>query len=250
MKRDREWYWRRAKRKFKWLVVYFCVTRPQYERGYKDPQTGEFSIKELLRQLDFIGDWKNKTSQFRKQRAREYAEYSRTFNYTFGIPSALIKDVLGKMKDDDGKFRNVPINKLVKELKDEGFLSVKPHGTHTHKDDDGKHHVDYWWSNKYFIANKKYWMRLLKNPKFGDYQKWPNDNDGIVAEVREKIAKWRTVATSRQSETKNDVSEVLKSFASGNLSPKIAVYELSKLGLSEEKSIHILGEIQKRMNGS
>lgn len=229
--KNRDWYWNRAKKRFKVLVIYFCVTRPQYEKAYH--RNGKFSLEELLYQMDFLETFNDRSETFRKIHSRQQARYSKTFNYTFGIPSELVKSVLGQWKDERGKTVRIPVNKLVKELEDENFIRVCKHGTKTRKDDEGKYHATCWWDTKYLLADRAYWMKLMSDEKYSDYMKYPEDNEGFVSEVRSKISKWKNRVVSMAT-TKNDYQSVLEDFCEGNISPKEAVSELERLGLTSE----------------
>lgn len=241
--RPREWYWRRAKFKFKLLVVYFCVTRPQYEKAYG--VNGKFSADELLRQLDFLDKWKSRPGYFKTRHAREYAEYDRNFNYTFSIPNGLIRDVLGQWRDESGKTARIPVKKMVAELKAEGFLKKCGHGTKTERDDAGKWHVKCWWDTKYLLANKKYWLKLMSMEKWADYTKWPRDDEGFTQEVVEKIAKWRNGKV--EDATRKKVSSILTKLYLGEIGREVAILRLEE-HIHNELAVKLIDDAERAKN--
>lgn len=113
-KKDRQFYIDRAIDNFKTLVIYFCVTRPQFEKSYK--VNGKFSIDELLKQMDFVSRWDNQTKDFQKHNHSIYTKYSAAFNYTFGMPSRLVEKVLGCYRDENGKQVRVSIDDVLAPL--------------------------------------------------------------------------------------------------------------------------------------
>lgn len=189
MNRDREYYLRRATKGFKTLVVYFCVTRPQYETAYH--KDGKFSKKELMRQMDFLSNWKSRSRREKELLAKNYATYSRTFNYTFDIPRKLVSDVLGAYQDETGKLVRIHCDEVVDKLVADGFIDKVNHGTRGKVDDDGNYKVKAYWTNKYLLANRDYWLKLLADPKYSDYTKYPLDDEGFVLRAIKIIAKYR-----------------------------------------------------------
>lgn len=189
MKKDKAYYLARAIQGFKVLVIYHCVTKPLYEKAYH--KNCKFSKKELMRQMDFLSTWDDRTKKEKQILAYKYAEYSKTFNYTFGIPRKLVADVLGAYQDEQGKLVRIHIDEVVDWLVKKGWLKVLNHGSKTKKNDDGKLVKSCWWTKKYLIANKNYWLTLLDDDRYSDYSKYPLDDLGFTIRAVKAIAKFR-----------------------------------------------------------
>ena len=182
--KNRDYYIRRAEVGFKTLVIYFSVTRPQYEKAYH--KDDKFDKDVLMRQMDFLSTWDKRSKREKELLAKSYSEYARTFNYTFDIPVGLVKDIIGKYRRS-----RISIKEITDKLEEDGGLKVKNAGTRTKKGEDGKAHVVCWWHKKYLIANKKYWLQLLSDKKYSDYLKYPEDKEGFVQRAVSIIAKYR-----------------------------------------------------------
>lgn len=202
---NRDYYMRRAEVGFKTLVIYFSVTRPQYEKAYH--KDGKFNKDVLIRQMDFLSTWDNRSKREKELLARRYSEYARTFNYTFDIPVGLVKEILGKYRRS-----RISIKEITDKLKAEGWLEVKNAGTRTKKGEDGKAHVVCWWHKKYLIANKKYWLQLLSDEKYSDYQKYPRDEEGFVQRAVSIIAEYRTDTIKTEEKDMTTVDEEKEAF--------------------------------------
>ena len=57
-KYDKQYYLELASKTFKYIVIYFDVTRPQYENNYR--YNGRFSIDELLKQIAILKGFNEK----------------------------------------------------------------------------------------------------------------------------------------------------------------------------------------------
>lgn len=200
--KNRDYYMRRAEVGFKTLVIYFSVTRPQYEKAYH--KDGKFDKDVLLRQMDFLSTWDKRSKREKELLAKRYSEYARTFNYTFDIPVGLVKEILGKYRRS-----RISIKEITDKLEADGWLEVKNAGTRTKKGEDGKAHVVCWWHKKYLIANKKYWLQLLSDKKYSDYQKYPRDEEGFVQRAVSIIAKYRknTITEEDKEMTIDEIRE-------------------------------------------
>ena len=210
--KNRDYYIRRAEVGFKTLVIYYCVTRPQYEKAYH--KGGKFDKDVLMRQMDFLSTWKNSRGRREKQLlARKYSEYARTFNFTFDIPVELVQKIIGKYRGS-----RISIEEITTKLVKEGWLRVLKSGNRTKKGVDGKAHVVYWWHNKYLLANKKYWLQLLLDKKYSDYQKYPRDEEGFIQRAVSIIAKFRkqTINTEEKDMTVDELKEEFAKEASMN----------------------------------
>lgn len=86
-KYDKNYYLELASNTFKYIVIYFDVTRPQYEKNYR--YNGRFSIDELLKQIGILKGFNEKDPKVINDynNVRNRSRYETTSNYTFGIPS-------------------------------------------------------------------------------------------------------------------------------------------------------------------
>jgi hypothetical protein len=209
--RDKEYYLRRAAKGFKTLVIYFCVTRPQYEKAYR--KDGKFSKDELMRQMDFLSNWKSKSRREKQFSAKKYAAYSKAFNYTFDIPRKLVSDVLGAYQDETGKLVRIHCDEVVDKLVADGFIEKVNHGTRGKMDEDGTYKVKAYWTNKYLLANRDFWLKLLADPRFSDYTKYPRDDEGFVLRAIRIIAKYR-----KQTIPQKDIQEPFEKKTFNNFS--------------------------------
>jgi len=168
--RDRDRAIERAIVRFKTLVTYITVTRPQYQSEYKTPD-GKFDKDKLISQMRFLSEWHKSPN---KHQARTYTRISSTFNYTFNCPVELVKQVLGSYVDEDGNQHRIPIKEIVQRLTEEGWLSKTMNaGSKTRKNADGKIEKTCWWNKKYFM-NEKAWFAKLNDPRYSDYRTYPS----------------------------------------------------------------------------
>ena len=203
--KNRDYYIRRAEVGFKTLVIYFSVTRPQYEKAYH--KDDKFDKDVLMRQMDFLSTWDKRSKREKELLAKRYSEYARTFNYTFDIPVGLVKEILGKYRRS-----RISIKEITDKLEADGWLEVKNAGTRTKKGEDGKAHVVCWWHKKYLIANKKYWFKLLSDNKYSDYLKYPEDKEGFVKRAVKIIKKYRKNTIKTEEKDMTTVEELKEEF--------------------------------------
>lgn len=201
--KGKTFYISRAKRDMRDLFIYFNITRPKHEKAYfKD---GKFSVKELVRQLDFLEGWSRKNRVEKKSLAKYYTLYSKTFNYVFGIPKDLIVKVAGVYYDEDGKQHRVNYNEIVDELIKEGFIKVVNAGRKFERTEDGQYKVKCWWCKKYIMANRKQWFKLMSEDKYEDINKYGSDR------LKKIVFKWAEQFISKQPIDKKDMSEMFYS---------------------------------------
>ena len=210
-KRDKDYYLARATKGFKTLVIYYSVTRPQYEKAYH--KDGKFSTDELLRQLDFLDEWKTRTPRERQLLAHTYATYARTFNYTFSIPSELVNKVLGEYRDEQGKLVRIHKEEVIDKLVRDGYIKVLNHGSKTRKGEDGKIHKTCYWGKKYLLANRDYWFKLLADSRYSDYAKYPIDKECFVLRAVKIIAKYRKQTIPQKPIQESTTAKPTKDFA-------------------------------------
>lgn len=203
--KDKEYYLRRAKVGIKTLAIYFDVTRPQYEKQYHED--GKFSVDKMLKQIDFIN--RHKGSYMAKSDLELYKRYSTTFNYTFGIPSKLIDEVLGRYREN-GKMFMVKREEVLGSLEEEGWIEVLHAGSKVGKK-DGKYAKLFWWSTKLKIKNREYWFKLLSDSRYSDYTKYPLDDEGFVERAVKIIAAWRKKNVGEKETKKSEPPKQEKS---------------------------------------
>ena len=181
-RKDKTFYISRAKRDMRDLLIYFNITRPRHEKSYfKD---GKFSLNELVKQLTFLEGWSNRNSVEKKSLAKCYIEYSKTFNYVFGIPRELMAKVAGVYYDEDGKQHRVNYEHVIDELVKEGFIKVVNAGRKFERNEDGQYSVKCWWCKKYIMANRRQWFKLMTEDKYEDIKKYGSDR------LRKIVFKW------------------------------------------------------------
>lgn len=217
-KRDKDYYLARATKGFKTLVIYYSVTRPQYEKAYH--KDGKFSTDELLRQLDFLDEWKTRTPRERQLLARTYANYARTFNYTFSIPSELVNKVLGEYRDEHGKLVRIHKEEVIDKLVRDGYIKVLNHGSKTRKGEDGKIHKTCYWGKKYLLANRDYWFSLLSDSRYSDYAKYPIDKEEFALRAVKIIAKYRKQTIPQKPIQESTDAKPTKNFAQHEMALK------------------------------
>ena len=220
-KRNKEYYLRRAIQGFKVLIIYQCVTRPQYDSAYKD-SNGQFSKDKMFEEVNFFQRWSKMGSYEKKRNARLYAKYSKHHNLAFGLDCRLVEKILGLYRNDNGKQERIHIDEVVQKLKDDGWLRWSGSGTKTKQNEHGKAEVVCWWKKKYFISNKDYWLRLLSDPKYSDYTKYPLDEEGFTIRAVEIIAKYRKRTIPQKVEPKETKYSSLKDLVHDFMTSKIS----------------------------
>ena len=180
-KNNRYFYIERAIQDLKTLVIYFNVTRPQYEKAYKD-DSGKFSKDLLLKSIEFLSSWNGRSKDEKKRLAFKYVKCSTAFNYTFGIPCELIQKVLGVYRDENNKKCRISIDDVAPSLIQSGFMRVINDGR---KIDYKTKKVKCWWTKKYLLKNEKYWFMLLDDKRYSSISTFPYASErvkGIVCE--------------------------------------------------------------------
>lgn len=181
-KMDLKFYVQRAVDDFKTLVIYFNVTRPQYEPAFRD-KDGKFSFDRLKSIQHYLkAGWRASDD------VRKYNRLSAAYNYTFGIPSELVRKVMGEYVDENGKHIRIPITSVVKHLQKAGFLGkVINDGKRLVKDKEtGKCRSICHWRQKYPLANVKYWAKIMSDERYRDIDTMPNAS----SRVKRIIMKW------------------------------------------------------------
>lgn len=195
-KMDLRFYIERAVKDFKTLVIYFNVTRPQYEPAFRD-KNGKFSFDKLKNIQHYLkAGWRVADD------VRKYNRLSAAYNYTFGIPNELVRKVLGEYVDDNGKHIRIPVKSIVNHLQKVGFLGkVTNDGKSLVKDKEtGKYRTICHWRQKYPLANVKYWAKLISDENYRDLDTIPNAS----SRVKRIIMKWHMSWAGDKQDAKQD----------------------------------------------
>ena len=227
IKKDKCFYERRAKIGFKTLMIYYNVTRPQFEIGYRG-KDGKFSKEEMFNQLDFLKKWDKCGSK--KRLAHQYATYAKRFNYTFGIPSRLVEKVLGK----DGDDKRISV-KLVLALLSDVVEEVNA-GTRTRN-----FMKVAWWVKKYMFKNNSYWNVLLDKPQYSKLETFPQDEEGFTKRAIEIIFYWNKHHVMKKEAEKPSISEdeLKNAYCYGVLTDDEYKQLATKLFNTDEKTIEL-----------
>ena len=211
-KRNKDYYLRRAIKGFKVLIIYQCVTKPQFDPLYKD--NGKFSKEKMFTEVNFFSRWAKMGERERCRNAKLYAKYSKHHNLAFGLDCRLVEKVLGCYRNDEGKQERIHFDEVVQKLYDDGWLDWSEHGTKTKKNEQGKAEVVCWWKRKYFIKNRDYWFRLLADPCYSDYTKYPLDDEGFVLRAIKIISQYRKETIHKKY---SSLKELFMDFMNGNI---------------------------------
>lgn len=235
-KHDLKFYIDRAVKDFKTLVIYFNVTRPQYEPEFKE--CGKFSVEKLIEVQRYLkAGWKKADD------VKKYNRLSAAYNYTFGIPNELVRKVLGEYVDENGKHHRIPVRPIVKWLQNEGWLGEETDaGKGFVKDKEtGKWKTVCQWRKKYPLANLKYWLKLIADNNYGDLNTIPYAS----TRVKRIIMKWHNEWAGKKQE-KNIVEEKKTSVAESRGRRLVKVVEGLVDGINQkEKRVKELSELGK-----
>ena len=209
-KKDKDYYLRRAISGFKVLIIYQCVTKPQFDPAYK--VNGKFSKDKLFEESEFFNKWETMGQQARRRYAKMYADYSKHHNLAFGLDCRLVESILGTYRDEDGRKIRISIDEVLQNLK--GWVKCTGNGTKTKKNKEGKAEVVCWWRKKYFISSKEQWLKMLNDPKYSDYTKYPLDDEGFVLRAIKIISKFRKQTIHKRYST---IKELFTDFMLGNI---------------------------------
>lgn len=235
---------------FKQLIIYFDVTRPQHEKNYF--QDGKFNLSKLIRQQRWLDAWKGTNRIFKKKNAGVYKDYSETFNFTFGIPSELIKTVLGIYKDEDGRRHKVSIEEASDILVKQKFIRVVNAGKKFNKDEDGNFKVKCWWHKKYLLKNEKYWIKLLSDPKYSNIETFANKRVrnivfNWISKFKKEHQKVQSTPSAQQqkqtSETPKYHKPIMDEAKKIEINRKVIEGCLSGGIISPEKAVQWMGDL-------
>ena len=167
MKRNRknkQYYLELASKTFKYIVIYFDVTRPQYENNYR--QNGRFSIDELLKQIAILNGFTEKNPEviYDNYNVMNRSRFETTFNYTFNVP----KWILGKLQfryfDENGNRKRLTVDEIVDYVSANYFkINVLNKGK-KNKIVDGKKTIVSW-NKKYLIDDTELWKSMFNDKR-------------------------------------------------------------------------------------
>lgn len=224
-KQDKSYYINRAINDFKSLVIYFNVTRPQYEHNYH--RDGKFSLDKLQKQFDFLSGWNKRSASDKRDLAKLYATYSKTFNLTFGIPYHLVEKVLGCYRDANGKKIRISIDEVVPKLVEEGFMTEINAGR---KVDYKTHEVKCYWTKKYLLKNVKYWFNLFNDKRYHDISTFPSASSRIKKIIFDFV---RSFSKEEKKETPIISQNKIMEYFNGMSEDMRSIYNECKANLKE-----------------
>lgn len=193
-KRNKAYYLQRAVDGFKTLIIYQCVTKPQFDPVYKD-ENGKFSKDKMIEESAFLDNWNRLSKKRRNYHIKHHTEYFKQYkkhsthhNLAFGLDCKLVEQILGCYRDDDGKKVRITIEEVLQNL--DGWYKCSNRGKTIRKDANGTPRAVCWWKKKYFIADEEEWISLLSNPMYSNLDKYPRATDGESLAI-EQIWKYR-----------------------------------------------------------
>ncbi len=161
-------------RDFKWLLIYVNVARVKYYYG---------TIETFETEMQFLSGWDRQSKNNKSMLARNYAVRRNRMNECLGIPSKLVKGVLGTYRDDDGKVKHYKVSDALHQL---GKLisTTVSHGSKAKWESNEKECT---WNRKYFL-NANYWKWLMTNPNAANF--WSLDTMHCPKRVKKLIFKY------------------------------------------------------------
>ena len=161
-KYDKQYYLELASKTFKYIVIYFDVTRPQYEKNYR--YNGRFSMDELIKQIAILKGFTEKKPEVINDNynVMNRSRFETTFNYTFGIPSWIIKKLQFQYFDDNGTRKQLTVDDIVDYVSEHHFkINVLNKGK-KNKIVDGKKTIVSW-NKKYLIDDTELWKSMFND---------------------------------------------------------------------------------------
>ena len=167
MKRNRknkQHYLELASKTFKYIVIYFDVTRPQYENNYR--QNGRFSIDELLKQIAILNGFTEKNPEviYDNYNVMNRSRFETAFNYTFNVPKWIIGKLQFRYFDENGNRKRLTVDEIVDYVSSNYFkINVLNKGK-KNKIVDGKKTIVSW-NKKYLIDDTELWKSMLNDKR-------------------------------------------------------------------------------------
>ena len=161
-KYDKQHYLELASKTFKYIVIYFDVTRPQYEKNYR--RNGRFSIDELLKQIGILKGFNEKDPKVINDynNVRNRSRYETTSNYTFGIPSWITEKLQFRYFDDNGNRKRLTVDEIVQYVSEHHFKITEVNKGKKNKIVDGKKTIVSW-NKKYRIDDTELWKSMFND---------------------------------------------------------------------------------------
>jgi len=193
-KRDKDYYLKRAINGFKILIIYQCVTKPQFDPVYKG-DNGKFSKEKMFEEAEFLDKWNKMPKKRQNYHTKHHTEYFKQYkkhsahhNLAFGLDCRLVEKILGTYRDDEGNKVRISIDEVLQNLN--GWFRCSNCGKIIRRKKGIKPFPVCWWKKKYFIADKNYWVKLLDNPQYSKLETYPRETDGEAWAI-EQIWKYR-----------------------------------------------------------
>lgn len=163
-KYDKQYYLELASKTFKYIVIYFDVTRPQYEKNYR--YNGRFSIDELLKQISILKGFTKKDPDVINDynNVRNRSRYETTSNYTFGIPSWITEKLQFRYFDDNGNRKRLTVDEIVQYVSEHHFKITEVNKGKKNKIVDGKKTIVSW-NKKYRIDDTELWKSMFNDKR-------------------------------------------------------------------------------------
>ena len=161
-KYDKQYYLELASNTFKYIIIYFDVTRPQYEKNYR--YNGRFSIDELLKQIGILKGFNEKDPKVINDynNVRNRSRYETTSNYTFGIPSWITEKLQFRYFDDNGNRKRLTVDEIVQYVSEHHFKITEVNKGKKNKIVDGKKTIVSW-NKKYRIDDTELWKSMFND---------------------------------------------------------------------------------------
>lgn len=169
---------RRAIYDFRYLIIYYNVIRPQYLPYFK--VKGKFSIYEMKKQIFYGGKpmAEIKLASKDPNQLQQFITYQAHYNWTFGIPTKRIKQVLGFYRDNDGCKNYIHIDDVLPKVEEViGHIEHKPHGEAWGK---------YSYCGKWLMDEQER-DKYLKDKKWSDIYNAP----GVSKRFIDLVNKWK-----------------------------------------------------------
>lgn len=163
-KYDKQYYLELASNTFKYIVIYFDVTRPQYEKNYR--YNGRFSIDELIKQIAILKGFTEKNPEviYDNYKVMNRSRFETTFNYTFGIPSWITEKLQFRYFDDNGNRKRLTVDEIVQYVSEHHFKITEVNKGKKNKIVDGKKTIVSW-NKKYLIDDTELWKSMFNDKR-------------------------------------------------------------------------------------
>lgn len=141
---------------------------------------GKFSVEEYSRQMKFLSAWNGMSRIQKKAHAKKYADYSKAYNLTQGIPTKILKKLCCLwFYDSDGKRRQLNYDDIVKDAVERGEIVPVNHGSKFREKTDGTYEKKCWWCRKYLFSDPKRQYGMMKHGCYSDISRFPHDEDEL-----------------------------------------------------------------------